>query len=230
MEDENSSGERKEVTNARAAELLTDWRQRRLLVPFIPGPTSMSEAAKQLGMKLNAVHYRVKQLLDLDLLEVKGSAKRQGRAVKLYGLTAKEFFVPFASTPHETVEAMIRRLSVLDEFLTQAVSAHTSQDERWGVLVSADTSDKEQGKERRFNVKLTPLDSQGAPAPRPRQALLALSAPAVWSGETQMMLDFETAKDLQRELTDLIERFAKKQRAGEQRYYFVLGMAPIREA
>ena len=225
MEDEKSSNTWQEVTDVKAAELLTDWRQRRFLEPFVQRPTSMSEAAGELGVKLNAMHYRVKQLLDLGLLEVKGKAKRKGRAVKLYGPTAEQFFVPFASTPHETVEAMIRRLSALDEFLTQVVAVHTAQDERWGVLVSADAPDGAPS----LTVKLTPLDTQGAPAPRSRQALLASSAPAVWSGETQLMLDFETAKALQRELANLAERFEQKQRVGEQQYYVVLGMTPVKE-
>lgn len=222
MEYEKSSNSRK-VVNPKAAELLTDWRQRRFLEPFIPGPTSMSEAAEALGVKLNAMHYRVGQLLELGLLEVVGSVKRKGRAVKLYGPTAEEFFVPFAATPHATVEEMIRRLSALDEFLTHAVATLTSQDENWGVLVSQNIVKKEP----RLLVKLAPLDPQGVPAPRPRAALLASSTPAVWSGELLLKLDMETAKALQRELADLTERFEQRQRAGGQPYYIVLGMTPI---
>lgn len=223
MEYEKSSNSRK-VVNPKAAELLTDWRQRRFLEPFIPGPTSMSEAAEALGVKLNAMHYQVGQLLELGLLEVVGSVKRKGRAVKLYGPTAEEFFVPFASTPHATVEDMIRHLSALDEFLTHAVATLTSQAESWGVLVSQNILKKEP----RLLVKLAPLDPQGVPAPRPRRTLLASSTPAVWSGEMLVKLDIETAKALQRELADLTERFEQRQRTGEQSYYVVLGMTPIK--
>lgn len=224
MEPEKSSDSRK-VVHPKAAELLTDWRQRRFLEPFIPGPTSMSEAAEALGVKLNAMHYRVGQLLDLGLLEVVGSVRRKGRAVKLYGPTAKEFFVPFAATPHATIEDMIRRLSALDEFLTHAVATLTAQAENWGVLVSQNISEKKP----RLLVKLAPLDTQGIPAPRPRATLLASSTPAVWSGEVLVKLDMDTAKALQRELADLTEHFEQRQSAGEQPYYVVLGMTPINE-
>jgi DNA-binding Lrp family transcriptional regulator len=224
MEYEKSSNLRK-VINPKAAELLTDWRQRRFLEPFVPGPRSMSEAANVLGVKLNALHYRVGQLIELGLLEVVGSVKRKGRAVNLYGPTAKEYFVPFASTPHATVEDMVRRLSALDEFLIHAVATLISQAENWGVLVSQNISEKEP----RLLVKLAPLDPQGVPAPRPRKMLLASSTPAVWSGEVLMKLDTETAKALQRELADLTERFEQRQRAGEQPYYVVLGITPITE-
>lgn len=225
MEPEKSSGSRQKVVNSRAAELLTDWRQRRFLEPFIPGPTSMSEAAEVLGVKLNAMHYRVGRLLDLGLLEVVGSVKRKGRAVKLYGPTAEEFFVPFAVTPHATIEDMIRRLSALDEFLTHAVATLTAQAESWGVLVSQNISEKDP----RLLVKLAPLDAQGVPAPRPRTTLLASSTPAVWSGEVLVKLDMDTAKALQRELADLTERFERRQSESEQPYYVVLGMTPIAE-
>ncbi len=183
----------------------------------------MSEAARVLGVKLNAMQYRVGQLLELGLLEVVGSAKRKGRAVKLYGPTAGEFFVPFAATPHATVEEMIRRLSSLGEFLTHAVATLTAQSDSWGVLVSVDPS----GRESPLTVKLTPIDAQGVPAPRPRKTLLTSSTPAVWSGEVLMKLDAETAKALQRELADLTERFEQRQCADGQPYYVVLGMTPI---
>lgn len=224
MEYKKSSNLRK-VVNPKAAELLTDWRQRRFLEPFVSGPTSMSEAAEVLGVKLNAMHYRVGQLLELGLLTVVGSAKRKGRAVKLYGPTAEEFFVPFAATPHATVEEMIRRLSALDEFLTHAVTTLTSQAENWGVLVSQNIL----AKEPRLLVKLAPLDAQGVPAPRPWRTLLASSTPAVWSGEMLIKFDTETAKALQRELADLTERFEQRRRADGQPYYVVLGMTPITE-
>lgn len=225
MEYEKSSNERQKVVNPKAAELLTDWRQRRFLEPFIPGPTSMSEAAAKLGVRLNAMHYRVGQLLDLGLLEVVDSVKRKGRAVKLYGPTAKEFFVPFAATPHTTVEDMIRRLSALDEFLTHAVATLTAQDENWSILVSQNSIDEEP----RLLVKIAPLDHKGVPAPRPRRTLLSSSTPAVWSGEVLVKLDMETAKALQRELANLTERFEQRQSVAGQPYYVVLGMTPITE-
>lgn len=225
MEYEKSTHSRQKVVNPKAAELLTDWRQRRFLEPFIRGPTSMSEAAEALGVKLNAMHYRVGQLLELDLLEVVDSVKRKGRAVKLYSPTAEEFFVPFATTPHATVEDLIRHLSALDEFLTHAVATLTAQSDSWGVLVSADASKGGSP----LTVKLTPLDPQGVPAPRPRMELLASTTPAVWSGEMLVKLDRETAKALQRELADLSERFEQRQSAGGRPYYIVLGMTPITE-
>lgn len=120
------------IADLKAADLLTDWRKRRFLEPFVPRPMSTSGAAAVLGVKLNAMHYRVGQLLELGLLEVAGSAERKGRAVKLYGPTADAFLVPFAATPHATIVEMIRRLSALDDFLGPAVATLTVQAEYWG--------------------------------------------------------------------------------------------------
>ena len=211
------------IADLKAADLLTDWRKRRSFEPFVPGPMSISGAAAVLGVKLNAMHYRVGKLLELGLLEVAGLAERKGRAVKLYGPTADAFLVPFAATPHATIVEMIRRLSALDDFLGHAVATLTVQAEHWGVLVSAGAPEDGTGLE----VKLTPLDARSVPTLRPAEALLASSTPAVWSGETCVRLEFEAAKDFQRELVNLTERFGQRQSAGGQPYHVVLGITPV---
>lgn len=225
MELEKSNGSRRRITDQKAAELLTDWQQRRFLEAFVPGPTSLGKAAVALDVKLNALHYRVERLIDLGLLEVKCVMKHKGRAVKLYGPTADEFFVPFAATPHATVEEMVRRLSAMGEFLTHAVATLTAQAETWGVLVSANPAQDGPN----LKVKLAPLDAQGAPAPRPRETLLAPTTPRVWSGEMRLKLDLESAKALQQELAQLGERFGRDQCEDGRPYYVVLGMTPVVE-
>ena len=58
----------------------------------------MSEAANDLGVPLNTLHYRVKKMLDLGLLEVASEETVGGHATKRYRTTSKEFVVPFAAT------------------------------------------------------------------------------------------------------------------------------------
>ena len=56
---------------------------------------------------------------------------------------------------------------------------------------------------------------------------LALDAPATLSlWRDQLTLDFEDAKELQREMFALVQRFQK--RRGAQRYLVRMGLAPVR--
>ncbi len=89
------------------------------------------------------------------------------------------------------------------------------------------TADALSDEVERLEVKHTPLDTKGAPAPRPSRTLLASTTPAVWSGETFVTLEFGAAKDLRRELANLTEHFGQKQSASGTPYYIVLGMTPV---
>ena len=86
------------IENQTAADFLTHADQRRWLAPFFQQALSMSEAASDLGVPLNTLHYHVKKMLDLGLLEVTKEEVVSGHATKRYRTTSKEFVVPFKAT------------------------------------------------------------------------------------------------------------------------------------
>lgn len=221
MEGESSTSSLLEVTDAGAATLLTDWRQRRFLEPFMRRPTSLGEAARELGVALNALHYRVKRLRALGLLEPVAKRPRKGRAVVLYAATAEAFLVPFAATAHADVEAMLRRLSALDTFTGHVAAALTQAAEPWGILIGKPAPGKE------VTPQLIPLSRAGKPEPRTPEAILAPEAAALFVAEQGLELDFATAKELQRDLAALARRYEARQTAGEQAYFVALGLTPM---
>lgn len=68
---------------------------------------------------------------------------------------------------------------------------------------------------------------QGLPKPL-RDVLFGPDAPAVFSTEGSLKLDFGTAKALQNDLRELEKRYRAKQQPSGQSYAFRLGLTPAR--
>ena len=126
---------RKHVTTAEAARVLADPAERRFLNPFIRGDRTLSEAAGEVGLRLNAMHYRVKKLLRLDLIEIKREEPRRGRAVKVYRASADTFFAPFEVTPYTSLEALITEmLHTSSGLIRNLAQTFLEQEKRWGCF------------------------------------------------------------------------------------------------
>lgn len=98
------------ITNPEAARALTETKASQLLIPFMKCPLSLSDAAKELGVKLPRLSYHVNRFIEFGLLEVICTERRGGRSVKLYRSTAKTFFIPFHVTPSESLEHLVTQL------------------------------------------------------------------------------------------------------------------------
>ena len=213
--------ERLTIDDPKIVRASLETRTVRLLEPFMTRPLTLSEAAKALGVKLPNLHYHVGRFLQFGLLEVAGVYPRSGRAVTRYRSAAKAFFVPFHATPSETLERLLADLSAPGARRFQRGAAHTLQhvSPTWGLYITAATGD-------RTDYFLTP-DEHG----RPRPLLDVLSgpgAPAIFSAEGLLRLDFETAKALQTELRELERRYRANQQDSGQPYAFRLGLTPAR--
>lgn len=101
------SGSLHRVTDPRQAQLLTDPRSKEFFKPFLARERSVKEAADELGQSLNTTLYRVKVMLDAQLIRVVGTRRRAGRAIKVYRSTHDAYFVPFALTPYATLEERV---------------------------------------------------------------------------------------------------------------------------
>ena len=92
------------VQSEEQAQLLSDPGGSRFLHPFIGRENTVAAAAQTLGCSLQTMHYRVKQLLAVGLLEVVRVQKRAGRAVKHYRAVSDAFFVPDDLTHYADLE------------------------------------------------------------------------------------------------------------------------------
>ncbi|HEX7040112.1 MAG TPA: hypothetical protein VF202_08380 [Trueperaceae bacterium] len=202
------------VDDRAAASALLDPSTVRHLAPFLGAELSVTEAARLTGEKPNTVLKRVRRFVELGLLEVARERERAGRPIKLYSAVADVFFVPFAVTEAESYEAVLRaRESYAEELLRRnVVRTRLEAFGEWGTRIYRD----ERGR----------LQVQTAVTPDANVTMLDPGAPAVLSAwRDAVMLDFEDAKALQREMFDLLLRYLEKE--GSQRYVVHLAMAPV---
>ncbi len=212
------SGRTMTVRDERAAELLTDPETLRQLEPFLGRACSVSEAAQRTGAKPNTMLRRVQRFVDAGLLEIVDRVPRAGRAIKRYRAPADVFFVPFESTPAESLEAALAKRDAFHEsqLRRNVVRARREALGVWGTRIYKDARDRLQVQTALGpDANATTLDDEG-PA--------ALSA---W--RDQVWLDFVDAKRLQRDLFDLLLRYQRLgvESGGAQRYVVRVAMAPI---
>lgn len=206
------------ITDETAARLLTNTDSARRLEPFMKREVTSSEAAKELGLKLPQLLYHVNRLIKLGLLEVVREQKRGGRAVKFYRATADTFFVPFQVTPSETLERLLYDLSTPQEKLFHRESARVLQKQSpiWGLAVSCDADG--------IRISLTPhKDGHVETA----STFFSPDAEALFATDSTLMLEFQTAKAMQKDLYELYKSYAKKQNPKGQAYAVRLGLTPL---
>ncbi len=95
------------VSDPRQARLLTDGRSKTFLNPFLAQERTISQAAREVGVGLGTMYYRVTTFLETGLLRVTREEKRAGRAIRHYRAVADAFFVPFEVTPYSDLEERV---------------------------------------------------------------------------------------------------------------------------
>ena len=201
------------MRSTRAAELLLDPIMQASLLPFFADPTSVSDAARRAGIKVNTLYKRVRRFEMVGLLEVARSLPRAGKAVKLYRTTAARFRIPFHVLSADTLEAQMigGEAYWIREFRRSFNRTRYDDPSKVGFEVYRD----EQGL---IAVETRPLGGSRHAVGSPGEpALLDL-----WSDE--LALDFDDAKALQRELYELYLRYRTKR--GAQPYLLRLGLTP----
>lgn len=210
------------IEDADAARMLADPEAQRYLLPFIQEELSLSEAARRLEVKPNALLYHINKLLALGLLEVARVQPRRGRASKLYRASAERFFIPFSLTQADTVQSLATETSVRSErvFQQDLISAQMELGDDWGVAIYV----MEDGS---LSVDLATSREHTA---EDTAFILDTDHPAVWSCWLEVKLGLKEAKMLQQELVTLWERYRQIRNPDEPRYTLRLGLAPVKES
>lgn len=220
MEPPDSTSSAAVVEDPAAAAVLLEEERLRYLLPFMGRERSTAEAAAEVGIPVKDMAYRIGRMLDLGLLRVTGRRPRKGRPVRLFR-APDAFFVPFAAVPAEDMEAMVERLldaprRRLVEGLVDALGEFAQDVHRWGWQLQLD---------REGRLSIGPAARPSDPRPLVR-SLLEPDKPALFMANIPLKLDHAAAKELQRELARLVERFDG--RNGPDTYMLTLGLAPQR--
>jgi DNA-binding MarR family transcriptional regulator len=106
------------VENSDAANALLRPTTYRLFVVFLGVERNLSDAAKTLNVPRSSLKYHVDKFLEWGLLEVKRIQSRRGKSVKFYQTVSTRFFIPFAKTSMEDLEALtqVMQAELQDQF------------------------------------------------------------------------------------------------------------------
>lgn len=121
------------VESEAQAQLLGDPTKGSFIYPFMGQACSVAEAARRLGCSVQTMHYRVKQLLSLKLIEVVREEERAGRPIKYYRAISQAFFVPDELTPHADLgERLLADLTPTVERIAQGIAKAIRREGRMG--------------------------------------------------------------------------------------------------
>jgi hypothetical protein len=204
------------IEHPKAILYLTTAETREILKPFMLGTQSVKAVADQLGLPINAVHYHVKQFEKVGLLQVAHLEPRRGRSIKYYQSTAQGFFVPFVASNSEGIGGFVKQqlLPNLTEFiellatsgaaLIQDINQAGMRFYKEGESIQTDLSPRGQG----FDF----------------DEFLAPHAPALMSSVMPMRLSRQSAKKLQLEMLELLEKYMVL--GGSEDYVVHIGLTP----
>jgi hypothetical protein len=201
-----------------AAKLLTDLTELRYLEPFFGHERTVKEASDVLKVTIDDLYFRVKRALKLGLLTVTNLETRAGRAMKRYTLVADGFYVPFQVVPNIDFEGLVLGFDLqLERILIRNVLLAGHDDafiSSFGVRVYLDDAGH--------------LTADAAKGPNEPYDFLAPETPGIYTGWYPLELDYQDAKDLQRDLHAVWQKYAQKK--GVQSYLLRLGLAPLLQA
>ncbi len=221
MEPSDSTSPAAVVDDEPAAAFLLDADRLRFLHPFMQGERSTSAAASEVGVSVKDMAYRVKRMRQLRLLELTREQKRAGRPVRYYR-APDAFFIPFATLPQADLEESVASLlhgpqQRLIAGLVHALADRELQLHRWGWRLELDAEQR---------VSIGPSDQTADEEPL-TQRLLHDDAPAVLMANLPLWLDHGDAKQLQRDLVELVRRYDG--RNGTTSYMLTLGLTPSKD-
>ncbi len=221
------SGRMYVVEDSAAAAYLTHPASQRYFTPFLARERTASDVARELDVDTGSVTYRINRMLNLGLLTQTRLTPRAGRALRHYRSVADEVFIPLALTPTASLAELFARGRA-----DTAASLSTALERAWLQLGSEEGwgTHLYRHADGVLNRDFLPRDLLASEEFWRR--VLAENAPAVWDQYAQLHLSHTQAKQMQHDLADLIQRYAKTSDRGRTSattpHLIHLALAPCR--
>jgi len=197
--------------------LLMDTEQLQWLEPFFENEVILSDYAQEHDIKMTTLLYRVNKYVDYGILEVVREEARNGKAIKLYKVTAKTLFVPFSASKSMDFSEFFAEFSQREEglFLKAFGQSLDNQVPNIGMRIM-------RGEGGKVTAVVTSGDS-----PTEQIDILTPDAPAIMFASGKLRLDFETAKALQHDMLALFQKYRVLEKEDMPVYGYRLGVTPI---
>ncbi|WP_271189440.1 hypothetical protein [Dactylosporangium matsuzakiense] len=193
------TSERLTLTDASAAQLVLQATRRRFLEPFVDRACTTAEAAREIGVSVEQMAYRVQVMTRARLLSACGERRRAGRTIIVYRAPA-EICAPLRVLDEGDANDFFR---TVDEPMRQMFLAAVTR--RAGRAGLGDWVVRLYRDDGRIRVDLAPDSGAWDPA-----VLLTADAPAVILNWVPLVLSSAEAKALQHELSAVLARFAER--------------------
>ena len=207
----------KTITEPRAVKLLLDARRRHVLNAVMLEARSVKQIAEFLEMDLKHVHDQIRTLERLGLIQVTHSEARQGRPIKHYRALADGFFVPFYAAPTATLEGFVAHT------LRPQFEGFTTLFAKTGITLIKNPKEAGFRLYAQDGVVISDLTPSAERFDAFRD-LLGPNAPALMLSFIALKLSREDAKQLQREMLELLMRY--EGRTGPEHYVAQVGLTP----
>lgn len=185
------------IENSDAADALIRPTTFRLFRVFLGVERNLSDAAKTLDVPSSSLKYHVDKFLKWGLLEVKRVQSRRGKSIKFYRAVSDRFFVPFAKTSLQDLEALTQLMHAefQDQFTRDFVRAGLKLSPKAAL---GGTCIRSLG-DQRFSLDFSPTPPSDWQEP-------SFSFAPLWNSWTTVFLNPEEAQTLHDELQRLCQR------------------------
>ena len=226
MEGQNFSRDALVLESAEAATFVTLPASGRYFTAFLARDRAPAEVARELGVDIGSVTYRVKQMLRLGLIRPTQKVARRGRAIQYYRSVADSVFAPMELTPVSTVRELFHASRsdsrrTLDQSVERAWLAIGSH-QGWGSHLYRPDADRE------VNRDFIPRHLLNGGMFW--ETVVSDAAPPVWDQHAWLRLTRDQAKELQRELATIVSRYANQEQSVGSTSEYLLHLALAQRA
>jgi hypothetical protein len=200
------------IKTVEAISILFDSRQRKALLPFINCENSISKAAQTVQELPNTMLYRVKRWEKLGLLQNTRSIPSQKGSIRLFGSSAKAFFVPYSATTAEDLITLAKDTytPIFTDFLQAYVHFGENLSPTWGIHFSRQNDQWLIRPVKSVHDECLPEDTD---------------SPATMLSHQQLQLDSSAAKAMQLELLSVVNKYSQQNSSKGKTYQVLLGIA-----
>jgi predicted transcriptional regulator len=201
------------ITDLEAAWFLIQLGQLQQLRLFMEHEVTVSQVSRELGLDFNRAYSFVKRLLRLKLIKISRLEKRNGRPIRHYRSVADHFFVPF------TLLSLEHALQAMSFELQQTMLRNIAKTELQGL-------DRNAGLQATMDASgvMHCTLMKGPDEPMPEWTELQSASILCWQPLT---LDFVAAKNLQKELDEVLSRYSDQ--TGSQKYLLHVGLCALND-
>jgi hypothetical protein len=191
-----------------------------LLRPLMTQALTSQELSTVLGQPFMKVHYRIKKLLELQLLVVVETFISKGRERKRYQAKAKRFFVPFAMTQANDIKSFLKDFDnqwyePMIESYVNCLQKSAINFDTFGIGLTLDKDDV-----FKFSLSDDPRDFSKKVSRLP-------DADSIWN--TSYYLNLTDIESMQNEIRAVLLKYQQKRgekKQGQQRYVVRFAYAP----